>query len=502
MNRSSYNPYYNVASIDNPSLFFGRLNDIEVLLNALFSGPPQCYSIVGQRKIGKTSLVQHLSCATTIREFGFSPENHLFVYFDCQRHTDALKKTDSFYTKLLNRLRSTMPVYLAEAVLVSPVDSDDASDKWEQVLKELGEQGYCVIAIFDEFEKAIIQESLIKGGFFGSLRGIAQANSNFAWLTCTRLPLHNLFKEAFDDYGISDAKRKSESDFYNIAPSHSLGLFGIFDTLELITSPSKQHGVNFSPEDIEIISNFGGDFPYFIQRACYHSFNAYPNRITQRESLLRLCVRESIQLWEDFWSKLSTRQQALLSSIADGQQVEADTYEIETLKDTALIYEDNNKNLLPFSHEFGRFIRPKWKEIQSKDTNQRTYHLFISYSHDDKEKVNLLIEHLRANGFRLWVDEEQIGGGDQLRKVMVDGIKQSAHVMICLSPSYLEKKWTTFESAVNQAMDPDNRDHRTIPVVIEPCEIPEEYAWLYYPVLTDPVNWETEYQKAIKNIRR
>ena len=134
--------------------------------------------------------------------------------------------------------------------------------------------------------------------------------------------------------------------------------------------------------------------------------------------------------------------------------------------------------------------------------NEMEYELFISYSHDDKEKVNLLIERLRADGFRLWVDEEQIGGGDQLRKVMVDGIKQSAHVMICLSPSYLEKKWTTFESAVNQAMDPDNRDHRTIPVIIEPCEIPAEYCWLCCPDLTSPVNWETEFQKAIKNIRR
>jgi hypothetical protein len=131
--------------------------------------------------------------------------------------------------------------------------------------------------------------------------------------------------------------------------------------------------------------------------------------------------------------------------------------------------------------------------------NER-FDLFISYSHDDFEAVAPLIGRLREGGFSLWIDEEQIGGGDPLLKGMVEGIRKSDHLIAALSQSYLESKWATFESAVNQTMDPDNRKRRLIPVVVKPCKIPEEYRWLYCPDLTGVKDWEAEYSKVIKNV--
>ena len=130
------------------------------------------------------------------------------------------------------------------------------------------------------------------------------------------------------------------------------------------------------------------------------------------------------------------------------------------------------------------------------------FDVFISYSHADKKAVAKLINRLRTDGFTLWIDEEQIGGGDPLRQAMTSGIKQSQHVMCCLSISYLISKWGTFESAVNQALDPDNRNRRLIPVKIAAVDIPPEYKWLYCPDLTNSQTWEQEYQKATKHLRR
>ncbi len=129
------------------------------------------------------------------------------------------------------------------------------------------------------------------------------------------------------------------------------------------------------------------------------------------------------------------------------------------------------------------------------------FDIFLSYSHVDAVKVGRLIQRLKSDGFTLWIDEEQIGGGDPLRRVMVEGIKKSAHVFVCLSTSYLESKWPTFETAVSQAMDPDNRKRRLVPIRIEPCNTPEEYAWLYCPNLADEPDWEKEYAKAVKNVK-
>jgi hypothetical protein len=160
-----------------------------------------------------------------------------------------------------------------------------------------------------------------------------------------------------------------------------------------------------------------------------------------------------------------------------------------------------------------RDIKRLEREIQEEQqrlaaqTNARAnppggaFDAFISYSRRDRDAVTKLVNRLRSDGFHLWVDEDQIGGGDPLRDVMVKGIQQSRCVICCLSPDYLQSKWATFESAVNQAIDPDNRRRRLIPVQIAPVAIPAEYAWLYCPDLTEPASWESEYQKTIKPLR-
>ncbi|MCP4402779.1 MAG: ATP-binding protein [bacterium] len=345
---------------------------METLLSALFSGSPQCRSIVGQRKIGKTSLVQHLSRPTTIRDFDFQPDNYLFVYFNCQKNSYALKSTDDFYRELLSQLLFDVSGPLQDIVFSLSIESNTSNvgREWERVLRELRKEDVYVVTIFDEFEKAIVSEVLIKEGLFGSLRGYTQDNPNFAWMTCTMRLLRDLFEEAFDEYNISEIQRRSESDFFNIAPAYPVGLFEEADTLKLITSPAEFTGVTFSPEDIEVITKFSGNFPYFIQRACYHFFNAYLNGTVQRESILQQCIKESAPFWKSYWDKLDDKQQQLLFSIVNEEFAEGDVYRLESLKDASLIYEDKNGKKCPFSEEFGRFIQQLNPEFPSKGGNK------------------------------------------------------------------------------------------------------------------------------------
>jgi hypothetical protein len=125
---------------------------------------------------------------------------------------------------------------------------------------------------------------------------------------------------------------------------------------------------------------------------------------------------------------------------------------------------------------------------------------FISYSHKDWEAVNRLVSRLKQDDFRLWFDDEQIGGGDPLSDAMVQGINQSRHVIVCLSLDYLHSEWANFERLVNQSLDPANLKRRMIPVQIAVVDqIPLAYKYVYCPDLTNMK--EEEYQKAIKRIR-
>ncbi|MGH9843151.1 MAG: hypothetical protein ACREEM_30810 [Blastocatellia bacterium] len=53
------NPFTNRGPVTNPEDFFGRKDELEIVLSRLRS--MQCVSIVGERRIGKSSLLYHLT---------------------------------------------------------------------------------------------------------------------------------------------------------------------------------------------------------------------------------------------------------------------------------------------------------------------------------------------------------------------------------------------------------------------------------------------------------
>lgn len=361
MNNRPTNPFYNTGSIKDPELFFNRKNDIEIILNVIFSERPQCLSIIGQRKIGKSSLVHYVSLPLAIQRFNYAPSNIIFIFFDCQKRFHSLKNSISFYQELLDCLRETLPPEVERLTFSIETEGSYIGEELEKAFKALDKIGITVILILDEFEKAVFQESLIKEGFFGSLRGYTQANKNFSWITCTSRPLHQLFEEAFDEFKITPARRKSESDFYNIAPPHSIGLFELNETENLIVTPSQKQGIVFSEDEKRLVRKIAGNFPYFVQRCCYHLFN-YHLQEDGYNTLLEQCHREFIPLWEDYWNKLDSDQKKALSIIAHGDYTNVAAPLVEALKDAALIYEEGAA-LHPFSEEFGHFIGSKQKDV-------------------------------------------------------------------------------------------------------------------------------------------
>lgn len=63
-------------------IFFGREDLLEEVFRWLSKPTPQSCSVVGQRKIGKTSFLKHLRRPSTLRRYGLQPEDYFFVYFN------------------------------------------------------------------------------------------------------------------------------------------------------------------------------------------------------------------------------------------------------------------------------------------------------------------------------------------------------------------------------------------------------------------------------------
>jgi serine/threonine protein kinase len=282
----------------------------------------------------------------------------------------------------------------AKAYVVNLVNPTSWQDECDQLVLQLTDRQFSLIIILDEFDKVIVQENLLKDGLFGSLRAYG-ANQRFAWITCTLRPLHAVFEEAFDEFKISGAKRRLESDFSNIFSTHVVGLFEVHDVDALIAVPTIEHGVVFSQEEQQAIIKFGGRFPYFIQRACYHFFEAQLKGVIKTDEVMRRCLREAQPLWKNYWESLTSRQQRLLLSVVRGHPVEASS-DLESLKDMSLIYEENGY-LMPLSEEFGRFVRSRehsyiglpvipgnllWKQYEVEEVIGRTVHSQVVKARD------------------------------------------------------------------------------------------------------------------------
>ena len=75
------NPFFHRGPIRDPTYFFGREHEAGQALSLL--GNSQSISLVGQRRIGKTSFLFHISDPEVLSQHSLSLDEHLFVYVDC-----------------------------------------------------------------------------------------------------------------------------------------------------------------------------------------------------------------------------------------------------------------------------------------------------------------------------------------------------------------------------------------------------------------------------------
>lgn len=142
------------------------------------------------------------------------------------------------------------------------------------------------------------------------------------------------------------------------------------------------------------------------------------------------------------------------------------------------------------------------KEGQLSDSD--TFDIFISYASADKEPVEILLQKLKADNFRVWIDTEQITSGPPTIGQIADGIANSSHMIACLSDTYIEREWTTFELETSLSIELSDKNIRTIPVKIKQLskEIPLLIKRLRIGDLTESSTYDAEYERITRLIQR
>jgi AAA+ ATPase superfamily predicted ATPase len=303
----SINPFSYGKPIDHPERFIGHDREAEQVYSRLRSAF-ESTSIVGERRIGKTSLLKYLALPQTQAKFGLDAEKYTFVYQDFQLLDENTVPT-RFWKRVLRAIKRA--VQSQEAIIdeIEQALKDEAIDNYtlDDIFTLIDEDDLYIVLLLDEFEN-VTRNQHFDNDFFGGLRSLA-IHHNLALITSSRQSLVEL----------THSEEVRSSPFFNIFATISLRAFSEEDATELIDRYLANTEVKFLISELNVIFAVAGYHPHFLQMACYHLFAAYGKDIdgpARCRYVLDQVHREVAPLFWDYWYDSTAPQKILLTVLA------------------------------------------------------------------------------------------------------------------------------------------------------------------------------------------
>lgn len=300
---SIHNPFFHRGAIRRPEDFYNRDNEIAQILGLLRNG--QSVSLIGPRRIGKSSLLIHLTRPEVREQMRLAPPRALFVLVDCQELGGA--PPEEVYEALLTSLLDAA----ADAQIeVGDVNQPGTYRALDRLLNQITRAGTAVVVLLDEFELLAANEHLTPY-FFARLRGLT-TKYGLAYLTASQRPL----------FAITAEEEILSSPFFNIFVTLPLGMFTPEEGHKLLASRLTNSSITFSQALIDHLLHFVGPHPFFLHIAGYHTYQAITqdNPLSSKEEMERLDDPIEVEASSHLgylWQNLTAEEQYALA-IADG----------------------------------------------------------------------------------------------------------------------------------------------------------------------------------------
>lgn len=248
MARLPYNPFTNRGMITKPNEFVGRQREINDILARISNR--NSASVVGERRIGKSSLLYYIFLTGNKRLNDYDKNRFRFIYLDFldPRLSNPEKFTSYVLEKLdlhfeINRLKSDPLIELADK------------------LDDLRKRNTLPILLFDEFEKIVNKKELFNDDFFEAMRSFCSSGL-MAIVTATQRSL----KDITDQGGLT-------SPLWNIFAGISLGEFTVDDDLNepaLFLTHFWKGGLKPTNKEKAYLVSYASAHPLVMQVVSYH----------------------------------------------------------------------------------------------------------------------------------------------------------------------------------------------------------------------------------------
>ena len=251
-------PFAAGSMITDPRFFVGRREELDFITSRLTGAQPTSINVVGEKRIGKSSLLYHLflTYEQRVQRYGKKASDYAVIYLSLQQV--QCQQETSFYQavarELLNRPSVQNNSNLTDSLKVTPLDRtafSEAMDVWKT-------KKVLPVLCLDKFEELFQFPQEFDRGFYDNLRSLIDRNSLMVIATS---------RKRLDVYS---KQHRLTSDFFNLA--HVLPLRGLteVEALDLVRLPEKNvpgTTAALTPERQKLALEWGGRHPYLLQLA-------------------------------------------------------------------------------------------------------------------------------------------------------------------------------------------------------------------------------------------
>jgi hypothetical protein len=263
--------------------------------------------VVGDHRIGKTSLLKYLADPGIRAAHDLGPECCSFVYVDLQMVDEAMGPE-----QLWRRLLTLMRRQCAErgvAEVLAALEKRERLDAFDldELFQEVDDRGLRVVFLLDEFEH-VTRNANFGPDFYYGLRSL-MIHHKAALVTSSRLELVELCH--------SDAVKASP--FFNIFANINLRLFSHIDCQLMVSQSLSETAVQFSEPEMEQVLDLAGLHPYFLQAACcilYESHQMGLGEAARQDFLAEQFRAEAIPHIVDYWDNSGDYEKIALTAAA------------------------------------------------------------------------------------------------------------------------------------------------------------------------------------------
>lgn len=301
------NPFTYGNPISDAQRFTGRAREVEQIFSRLRNVEFESSSLVGERRIGKTSLLNYIADSNVRRAHGLDPTETIFVYADLAL-LDATTTPQRLWQYLL---RQILPHLWEDEAHILNTAVNDASilDNFTlaEIFDRLEMQKRRVVLLLDEFEN-VTRNNNFGPDFFYGLRSLA-IHHHLALITSSRRELIEL----------THSEEIRSSPFFNIFANINVRLLTRADANALLNNALSNTAIRFSEAETETLIRLAGTHPFFLQSAAHFLFQAYaenrdaPPHSTSWQEKFRA---EALPHLFEYWRQCEPREKIALAACA------------------------------------------------------------------------------------------------------------------------------------------------------------------------------------------